>query len=73
MKKFVKVAAAVAMAASSAFMLASCGGKKQLTVRYLNFKPEVAGVYQELADACPLKKETSEAGFDMMSMRKKLA
>ena len=50
MKKFIKVAAAVAMAASSAFMLASCGGKKQLTVRYLNFKPEVAGVYQELAD-----------------------
>ena len=49
MKKFVKVAAAVAMAASSAFMLASCGGKKQLTVRYLNFKPEVAGVYQKLA------------------------
>lgn len=50
MKKIIKAAAAVAMAASSVFMLASCGGKKQLTVRYLNFKPEVAGVYQELAD-----------------------
>ena len=48
MKKMSKVMAAVA-AVSSILMLASCGGKKEVTVRYLNFKPEVANVYQELA------------------------
>ena len=55
MKKMSKVMAAVA-AVSSILMLASCGGKKEVTVRYLNFKPEVANVYQELAAA--YEKET---------------
>ena len=32
-----------------------------------NLRPAI--LYDELADACPLKKETSEAGFDMMIMR----
>lgn len=38
--------------------MTSCGGKEQKKgqVRYLNFKPEVAAVYQELADA--YEKET---------------
>jgi raffinose/stachyose/melibiose transport system substrate-binding protein len=47
--------AAAAMAVSS-LLLASCGGSKDVTVRYLNFKPEVAAVYQELAAA--YEKET---------------
>ncbi|MDD3369137.1 MAG: 3-isopropylmalate dehydrogenase [Lachnospiraceae bacterium] len=34
---------------------------------FANLRPAV--LYDELADACPLKKETSEAGFDMMIMR----
>ena len=45
MKKMSKVMAAAA-AVSSILMLASCGGKKEVTVRYLNVKPEVANVYQ---------------------------
>lgn len=43
----------IAKAAACAILLASCaqgGGKGQVKIRYLNFKPEVAGVYQELAD-----------------------
>lgn len=55
MKKLTKVVAAAAMAVSS-LLLASCGGSKDVTVRYLNFKPEVAAVYQELAAA--YEKET---------------
>ena len=34
---------------------------------FANLRPAI--LYDELADACPLKKETSEAGFDMMIMR----
>ena len=34
---------------------------------FANLRP--AYLYPELADACPLKKEISEAGFDMMIMR----
>ena len=34
---------------------------------FANLRPAV--LYDVLADACPLKKETSEAGFDMMIMR----
>jgi len=34
---------------------------------FANLRPAV--LYEELADACPLKKEISEAGFDMMIMR----
>ncbi|WP_407400492.1 ABC transporter substrate-binding protein [Treponema sp.] len=55
MKKLSKAMAAAA-AVSSLIMLASCGGKKEVSVRYLNFKPEVANVYQELAAA--YEKET---------------
>ncbi len=42
----------IAQVAACAILLASCakGGKGQVKIRYLNFKPEVAGVYQELAD-----------------------
>ena len=49
MKKTKKILATAA-AVSSVLALISCGGgKKEVTVRYLNFKPEVAGLYQELA------------------------
>lgn len=34
---------------------------------FANLRPAI--LYDELSDACPLKKETSEAGFDMMIMR----
>lgn len=57
MKKVMKIAASAVLSVSAALLL-SCagGGKKQPTVRYLNFKPEVASLYQELADA--YEKET---------------
>ena len=34
---------------------------------FANLRPAV--LYQELADACPLKKEISDSGFDMLIMR----
>ena len=34
---------------------------------FANLRPAL--LYEELADACPLKKETSEAGFDLLIMR----
>ncbi len=34
---------------------------------FANLRPAV--LYEELSDACPLKKETSDAGFDMLIMR----
>ncbi len=34
---------------------------------FANLRPAV--LYEELADACPLRKEISEAGFDMLIMR----
>ena len=34
---------------------------------FANLRPAV--LYEELADACPLKKETSEEGFDLLIMR----
>lgn len=34
---------------------------------FANLRPAV--LYQELADACPLRKDISEAGFDMLIMR----
>lgn len=34
---------------------------------FANLRPAV--LYEELADACPLRKEISDAGFDMMIMR----
>lgn len=50
MKNFGKIVSA-ALAVTAGLMFTSCGGEKQLTVRYLNFKPEVAEIYQELATA----------------------
>lgn len=57
MKKMHKIASAV-LAGALALSLSSCGGKdsSQGTVRYLNFKPEVTEIYQELAAA--YEKET---------------
>ena len=53
MKKINKVVSSVLVgliALTSAFSLVSCGKKEtQGVVRYLNFKPEVAEVYEELA------------------------
>ena len=40
--------------------------RKELNL-FANLRPAV--LYGELADACPLKKEISDAGFDMMIMR----
>ena len=40
--------------------------RKELNL-FANLRPAI--LYDELAEACPLKKETSEAGFDMMIMR----
>lgn len=42
------------------------GLRKALNL-FANLRPAV--LYDELADACPLKKEISSAGFDMMIMR----
>lgn len=42
------------------------GIRKALNL-FANLRPAV--LYEELADACPLKKEISGAGFDMMIMR----
>lgn len=40
--------------------------RKELNL-FANLRPAI--LYGELADACPLKKEISDAGFDMMIMR----
>lgn len=40
--------------------------RKELNL-FANLRPAV--LYKELADACPLKKEISDAGFDMLIMR----
>ena len=40
--------------------------RKELNL-FANLRPAI--LYWELADACPLKKEISDAGFDMMIMR----
>ncbi len=46
------VALSAALAALLMLSLTACGEKdEQVTVRYLNFKPEIADKYQELADA----------------------
>lgn len=42
------------------------GIRKALNL-FANLRPAV--LYEELSDACPLKKEISDAGFDMMIMR----
>ncbi len=49
MKKISKTLFMVSMACAAFGMLASCGGKKQTVVRYLNFKPEAAEQYEKLA------------------------
>ncbi len=59
MKKINKVVTAILASALAVSFLASCGGNKgsaKGTVRYLNFKPEVTEIYQELAAA--YEKET---------------
>ena len=58
MKKLGNIVSLMTAGALAAGLLVSCGGKKAAapTVRYLNFKPEVAEVYQELAAA--YEKET---------------
>lgn len=55
-KKFLSIASALAIAATSAVMLSSCSKDKATTIRYLNFKPEIADKYKELAEA--YEKET---------------
>lgn len=62
MKKMHKIASAV-LAGALALSLSSCGGKdsSQGTVRYLNFKPEVTEIYQELAAA--YEKETGGKSY----------
>ncbi len=52
MKKISKILAVVGASVTSLMLLASCGGAKKgnVTVRYLNFKPESASIYQELAE-----------------------
>ena len=40
--------------------------RKELNL-FANLRPAV--LYEELSDACPLKKETSDQGFDMLIMR----
>lgn len=57
MKRVLTAVAATTMAVASVLTMASCSKKSEAgTVRYLNFKPEVAGIYQELAEA--YEKET---------------
>lgn len=53
MKRFIRWSAALAALLLALLPLTGCGGKSkdQITVRYLNFKPEIADKYQELATA----------------------
>ncbi|MGN1123977.1 MAG: carbohydrate ABC transporter substrate-binding protein, partial [Eubacterium sp.] len=51
LKKIVSLFCVCALVMSTGALLASCKSNNTLTVRYLNFKPEVASVYQELAKA----------------------
>lgn len=48
-KKVLAVVLTIALAAASSVMLASCGENGAVTVRYLNFKPENAEAYIEVA------------------------
>ena len=50
-KKIVSLFCVCALVVSTGALFASCKSNNTLTVRYLNFKPEVASVYQELAKA----------------------
>lgn len=53
MKRFIRWSTALAALLLALLPLTGCGGesKDQITVRYLNFKPEIADKYQELATA----------------------
>lgn len=53
MKRMIRWGAALAALLLALLSLTGCGGesKSQITVRYLNFKPEIADKYQELATA----------------------
>ena len=57
-KRVLSMAAVLAIAATSAVTLTACSGSKTdtTTIRYLNFKPEIADKYKELATA--YEKET---------------
>ena len=50
-KKFTAVFLAAVLSLSSVMLLASCRRDETLTIRYLNFKPESAAIYKELAKA----------------------
>ncbi|MBQ8268253.1 MAG: ABC transporter substrate-binding protein [Clostridia bacterium] len=49
MKRIISFLAVLSVLAFSLLSLASCGRGKGVTVRYLNFKPEVAGKYEAIA------------------------
>ena len=50
-KKFTAAFLAAVLCLSSVMLLASCRRDETLTIRYLNFKPESASIYTELAKA----------------------
>ena len=50
-KKFTAAFLAAVLCLSSVMLLASCRRDETLTIRYLNFKPESAAIYKELAKA----------------------
>ncbi len=50
-KKFTAAFLAAVLSLSSVMLLASCRRDETLTIRYLNFKPESASIYKELAKA----------------------
>ena len=50
-KKFTAAFLAAVLSLSSVMLLASCRRDETLTIRYLNFKPESASIYTELAKA----------------------
>ncbi len=50
-KKFTAAFLAAVLCLSSVMLLASCHRDETLTIRYLNFKPESASIYTELAKA----------------------
>ncbi len=51
MKRILSIFLALCLLALSLFSLAACGRKEGVTVRYLNFKPEVAEKYNAIAAA----------------------
>lgn len=49
MKKTIALTLALALIAGTAVLFASCSSKNQKSIYYLNFKPEVAEVYERIA------------------------